>query len=386
MDTRERLTTAANAATAVAIGERGPLRLMLDRLAEFGIGRRTLKTALAAGAAWQISRWITGDPLPLLAPITAFFTVDLTIKSSLKGTTERLVGVLIGVMLATIFGHAIGIEWWTVSLIVLFAILVGVRLKLEANLIGQIAVSAMLVAIVGGSGDFTHVASLHVANTIIGSVVGLALNALIAPPSYVPLAQARVANLARQIIDIQLSLSDALAGSVTPAHALDILVEARRVSSALGGADAALKRAEESLNYNLTGDGQLAAFRRVHRANRALEFSGVQTRLIARCVSESAIDLHEGRPSWLGDPALVITAVALFRSIADTVNAFSLLVTAPERLPAFTAAANRTHALRDSIASVGHLEGWVLLGELLAISDQLVSDLSDATIDMNPGS
>ncbi|MGI8477156.1 MAG: aromatic acid exporter family protein, partial [Thermomicrobiales bacterium] len=87
---RRRMATA----TLVATGSEGPLRVALDGLRRVGLGERVVKTALAAGIAWEIGHAIHADPLPVLAPLTAIFTIQLTLAKSLRGSVQRVLGVI----------------------------------------------------------------------------------------------------------------------------------------------------------------------------------------------------------------------------------------------------------------------------------------------------
>src|SRR5688572_2778594 len=115
-------------ATALASGTEGPVRAALDRLRRNGIGERVIKSALAAGLAWWAAYAIHDDPLPVLAPITALFTIQYTLARSFFGSFQRLLGVGAGVSVALLLSSWLGVEWWVISLVVLISLTLGFRL------------------------------------------------------------------------------------------------------------------------------------------------------------------------------------------------------------------------------------------------------------------
>src|SRR5262249_1523147 len=135
-----------------------PVETALDRLRQFGFGERVLKSGIAAGLAWLVAINIHTNPVPVLAPVTAIFTIQPTVARSISGSVQRLLGVGAGVALAMSVNRLIGLHWWTISLVVLFSLAAGFRIfQLEQAGVEQMTVSAMLVMIVGASGNIVGV-------------------------------------------------------------------------------------------------------------------------------------------------------------------------------------------------------------------------------------
>ena len=82
----------------------------------------------------------------------------------------------------------------------------------------------------------------------------------------------------------------------------DILRYARAVAAGLNEVQDALDAAEESLKFNFVRRRQEPAFNRYRRANRALEHSAVQVRVISRTVSDGVVATNPAHWSngWLG--------------------------------------------------------------------------------------
>ncbi len=385
---RDHVTTAS----ALATGTEGPLRIALDRLRRYGLGERVIKSALAAGLAWWLATLVRDDPLPVLAPITAIFTIQLTLARSVLGSAQRVLGVSAGIAIAMLANRVIGLHWWAISLAVLISLIAGLRLfRLEPAGVEQMTVTAMLVMIVGASGDVLGVAGYHALDTLIGTAVGLAANSMIAPPSHVPAARLAVHAVGRGLIEVIDSLAAALASGLQQEQALIILERARAVAGDLDEVQAALDRAEESMRFNLPGRGQKPVLARYRRANSAMEHASVQTRVISRTIADCA---HSGGatgivPIWispgkLGVPlANLFTASAIyleyFLSIADDASAVSWdSLTATDALARLSDAKAAGVAVFDSLQP----DGWILIGEVLSVTNQLLTDMTSTARDL----
>jgi hypothetical protein len=385
---QDRMTTA----TALATGTEGPVRAALERLRRFGIGERVIKSALAAGLAWWAAYTIHDDPLPLLAPITALFTIQSTLARSFLGSAQRLLGVGAGVAIALLLSNWFGIEWWVISLVVLISLTLGFRLfHLEAAGVEQMAVSALLVLIPGASGNILTVASYHILDVVIGTAIGLAANSLIAPPSHVPGARTAVLELGNRLRTVILDLATALDQGIDQERAAEILARARGLAIELAEVQTALDHAEESLQFNLPGRWQRPGLDRYRRVNRSLEHAAIQARVIARTVLDCACTAtaSEFRPAWLEPLALGTPLAELLDSVARYLELFLLLPESSEsvsQLPKQRSEIDANRAAVNEVAAARFFEllpdRWVLVGEIVSISDQLVSDLSQAVADL----
>jgi hypothetical protein len=196
-----------------------------DRLRRIGLGERMLKTAFAAGLAYWLGSHVPHVQSPYLAPIVAILVMQLTIADSVTSALQRLVAVMIGAPLAFVVAAVFGVNPLTVALMVLVSFVVGARFSLNAQGLPQVAITALLVMLVGSP----HVgyALSRVAETAIGGIVGILVNALVAPPSYLPRAEAQVAafgsalaaGLDRLANDVERGLTPAAAKSGLPSFA-----------------------------------------------------------------------------------------------------------------------------------------------------------------------
>lgn len=362
-------------------GAEGPFRRVLDRLRRAGLSERMLKSALAAGLAWQAGEMIHTSPMPVLAPVTAVFTIQLTVAKSIGGTVQRLLGVIFGIFAALLILSTLGANAATVGGLVLITLYGGRRLGLEQSGVEQMTVSALLVLIAGSTTRSDLYAGFHLLDTAIGAAVGLILNGLIAPPSHVGAARASVQALGARLVEVLDDLAGGFSQGMNEERATDCLDRARAIAADLDETQAALVRAEDSLRFNLPGRPQRAALIRYRGASRALEHGAVQTRVISRTVLDAA--RSETDEPWLTSPKLGTALAELFSALARYLESFLLALEDPAELTANALLLNdvRERRLLAETAVLNHPAAlfpgrWVLLGELLSISDQFVTDLS----------
>ena len=83
-------------------GAAGPLRTLLDWFRAHGLGERVIKSAVAAVVAWLLAGLLPDNPAPILAPLTAIFSINLTIAGSMRDAVQRVLGVVFGILLAVL--------------------------------------------------------------------------------------------------------------------------------------------------------------------------------------------------------------------------------------------------------------------------------------------
>jgi hypothetical protein len=227
-------------------------------------------------------------------------------------------------------------------------------------------------------------------NTIVGTGVGLLLNAALAPPSYLPAARASLQGLGGRIAAILDDLAAGLASGITRDTAQGCLERARTIASPLDEVDDSIRQAEESLKYHIFAERQRARLAVYHRSNRALEHAAVQTRVISRTVLDIVQSTGtEARPAWV-EPRVIGGHLANLRSaLGVAIDHFLTLIDAPRPSLDDEALAGEVLACRRDLTDVAcdHVDallpdGWALLGEVAAIAGQLVADLTTAANDL----
>lgn len=350
-------------------------------------GVRTLKTTLAATAAYAVALPVSANPRPVLAPLTALLVVQLTLYDTLRSGLRRVLSVVAGVLVAVGVSATVHLNPVTLGLVVGASLLLGRLLRLGAEIL-EVPISAMLILAVGGS----DTAALgRVWETVVGAVVGVAVNTLIAPPLYVRPAGDAVANLGAVTAEVLRRIAREVAGEYTREQALEWLAAARALGRDILRADRALGQAEESLRLNPRAAGRRHAGHSLRSGLDALEHVTVSVRGMCRSlVDRASADVPE--TTYAEDVRAALSA--LLTHVADAVEAYGALVGSEVSGPgtedaALRAALERAWEDRRRVAELLRagdrlqVGAWELHGDLAANIDRLLRDVdSDARAEL----
>lgn len=144
---------------------------------------QSVKIAVAAMAAWLIADRLLHFGSAFLAPYTAVFMVDATVFRSFRAAAQQVFAVGIRVVLAMAGAELIGSTTVSIGLVVLVGFTVG-RHRAFGSSGFWVGVTALLMVTYGTA---QHPGALlsRVALIVLGAGVGLAVNALVFPPTYV---------------------------------------------------------------------------------------------------------------------------------------------------------------------------------------------------------
>ncbi|MFF4836867.1 aromatic acid exporter family protein [Streptomyces sp. NPDC001315] len=341
---------------------------------------QALRSAAAASIAYVIALRLSPEPRPLTAPLTALLVVQVTLYSTLTTGIRRVNSVVAGVLVAIAFSLLVGLTWWSLALLIVASLAVGHLVRVD-EFVPEVAISAMLVLGVTSVGD---TAWARIVETLIGAVVGLGCNLLLAPPVWVDKAGESIEGLARRVRQLMLRVGEEAAGRTPAEQAAARLHEARRLDHDIVEVDAALRQAEDSLRLNpRVREGLL--HRVVLRTGLdTLEICTVVLRVITRTLTDLA---KEREPDPLFPPETGAVVERLLSEVADAVVSFAVLVTtdvsvnaesAEERL---TAELRQAAATRDKLAQL-LLEGiqrdarqWQLFGAVLTEVNRIIDEL-----------
>jgi hypothetical protein len=342
------------------------------------LGLRTAKTTLAAVISWELALRLPGSQPPVLAPLTALLVTQLTLVKTITGSLQRVASVTAGVLLALLVADVLGLHWWSVGLVIFVSLALGQVLKLGPHRI-EVPISALLVMTLGGTAG---IARTRVLETLIGAAVGVAVNAVVAPPVYVRPAGEAIYELAEEMARVLDGAAADLAEGWSGEDAYERLLEARELDGEVGEAREAIGRAEDSLRLNprrrLVGDPS----EELREGMTTMEHSVILVRGLCR----SLVDLDTATGGRGPDPELRAALVRLLTEAAEAVRAFGQLTAASvpgppaNRAPLHRALA-RARAARDDLAkamTTGPHEApgaWQVHGHLLANVDRLFSEL-----------
>ncbi|MFD7031502.1 aromatic acid exporter family protein [Streptomyces sp. NPDC059917] len=345
---------------------------------------QALRSTAAAVVSYCVALRLSDEPSPLTAPLTALLVVQVTLYSTLTTSVRRVNAVVVGVLIAIGFSALVGLTWWSLGLLILASLVVGHLVRVD-EFIPEVAISAMLVL---GVGQVTDTAWDRVLETVIGAVIGLLVNLLLAPPLWVGPAGVAITDLASRMSRLLDHLGAEPLGPGRVARAAARLHEARRLDNDIAQVDAALRRAEDSLRFNpRVKEGLL--FRLVLRTGLdTLEICAVVLRVACRTLT----DLARARPDGpLFDAATTAALQQVLRHTAIAVESFAQLITAQVSANAEQAEARLTGELavarehRDRLAELlpvstrAHPEHWQLYGALLTEIDRVLDELDVET-------
>lgn len=346
----------------------GPLRLALSELSRLGIGERIVKSAVAATVAWLVAGQLPRDAAPFVAALTALYTIDLTILKSLRAAGQRLAGIAIGIAVAFAAAELLGVQSWSVGLVILASLVVGLRLNLKPEGMTQVAGTAIIVMVVRSTSDERALYALtFYADTLIGTAIGLVINGLIAPPNLLPNASRALALLSDRLAGAIDHLASMVVDGLSAGEARELSALVGEIKAQLAQVDESLTNAEESIRFNpLAGRqrGALGAFQAldhylepvVERLQRLIDSLGVAASapwMADRRLTDAIADLISAAAIGLAEATSDASAGRLSSAARSDVA---------ERLAGLRAQAERVHAgLTDA--------SWTDLGGVVQAAD-----------------
>ncbi|WP_460071857.1 FUSC family protein [Streptomyces sp. YKOK-I1] len=341
---------------------------------------QAFRSAAAATIAYVVALRLSPEAAPLTAPLTALLVVQVTLFATLTNSVRRVNSVVAGVLVAIAFSQLVGLTWWSLALLIVASLAVGNLVRVD-EYVPEVAISAMLVLGVTTVGD---TAWARIVETLIGAVVGLAVNLLLPPPVWIEEAGESIEGLARRLRQLMLRIGEEAAGRPAVEEAAARLHEARRLDHDIVEVDAALRQAEDSLRLNpRVREGLL---RRVvlRTGLDTLEICTVVLRVLARTLTDLAKE-REPDPLFPEETGEVVER--LLSEIADAVVSFAVLVTTHVSLNADAAEARLTAELRQAAATRDKLaqlllerlqhdaRQWQLHGALLTEVNRMIDEL-----------
>ncbi|MGR8012017.1 FUSC family protein [Streptomyces hypolithicus] len=140
---------------------------------------QSLKAAAAATLAWALTGWWWNAPMALMAPWTAVVLVQSTVYRSLRSGVQQLVVIAIGTVLAAGAANLTGNTMAAMALVLPVTVLLGNWTRFGEH--GLYAPTTALFVLAYGS--YSGIDILHrLFESLVGAVIGIAVNALILPP------------------------------------------------------------------------------------------------------------------------------------------------------------------------------------------------------------
>jgi uncharacterized membrane protein YgaE (UPF0421/DUF939 family) len=241
---------------------------------------QTAKAAVASGLAWVVAAGLLDVRDPVLASVAALVTVQVTVYQSLWRAVQYSAGIVAGMVAALAIGAGLGVNVLTMSLVVVAGLVLGRTLRLGTQ-VNQVAVTALLVLSFGGSYGYTRVF-----DSIIGAAVGVAVNALIAPPAFSRTAAKELADLADDLATLTARAARAVRGDWSHEDAQRWLARSRELSADARAARKIAQQAEEAMKFHPRRSAHLTEVHRVDEAAIALDHVSTQLNSLMRGLSD----------------------------------------------------------------------------------------------------
>ncbi len=337
---------------------------------------QTAKAAVAAAVAWGVASEVLRVRDPVLSSVAALVVVQVTVYQSVRRAIQYSAGIVAGMVGALAIGRYLGVNMVTMSLIVVFGLVLGRTLQLGTQ-VTQVAVTGLLVLAFGqGYG------AIRVLDSVIGAAIGVTVNVLIAPPAFARTAAKELADLADDLAALCSEVSEQLREAWTHQQARDWLDRSRALASASRDARKIARQADESLKYHPRKSAHLDDVHRVDEAAVAMDHVATQLNSLMRGLSDLTADFagiprtHREIPEEL---------VLLLEDTAKALNAFGRLqlpdksgVRVYEELSRLIKSA-QPHA-REAATALHPDEGaptmlWSIYGALLDDSRRMLREL-----------
>lgn len=296
-----------------------------------------IKSALAAGLSWALTDALLGEEAAALAMISAVIVVQVTSWQTARKGVERLLGVVIGVVLAFGVAHFLGLNLWTITLIILCAQILGMFFQRRGPYLAtQIPISAALALVLGAT--VSEYSLLRLLGAGIGGVLGTAISLLLSPPIYIFRARDAVADLISQLAAAIPRLADALAGRLSEG-------ETRATYTAIRALEQRVRATEQA--YTLGVDSaRLSPW--AFRARQMLEdYPDVLLALdrLARQMRRIAFTINEPEASW----SEIVRSQAWADDYARALREVGeILVTTAESMRASSVSHNAHHSVQPA--------------------------------------
>jgi uncharacterized membrane protein YccC len=342
---------------------------------------RVTRLMVASIAAYVVAQALLEGPIPILAPLTALLVVQVTFVGSLKSGVQRVVSVVAGVLIATGFSMWVGFTWWSLGLVIAASLVIGQFLRLGDQLL-EVPISAMIV-LSAGAAEATAVD--RIIETLIGALVGVAVNVIVPPRVQVRDAATAVEKLATDMALLVERTASQVRAGLSPEQASTLASEATRITERVIEVDREVDEAEESRQLNPRAIGTTPETAASLRSGLdVLEHTAVALRTLYRAI-EARVARQGGESSYSEDARAALGE--LLSDLASALRAFGRVIRAevdgdPE--PVEKELQDMLEAVREARARLTDLllvnpratdSSWELNGALLTSVERVIREL-----------
>jgi CRISPR/Cas system CSM-associated protein Csm2 small subunit len=342
---------------------------------------RVARLTGAAVAAYVVARILLDGPIPILAPLTALLVVQVTFVGSLKSGVQRVASVVAGVLIATGFSMWVGFTWWSLGLLIAASLVLGQFLRLGDHLL-EVPISAMIVL---GAGAAEATALGRIIETLIGALVGVAVNIVVPPRVQVKDAATAVEELATDMASLVDRTAIQVRAGLTPDRANLLADQAARITDQVIEVDREVDEAEESRQLNPRALGTtLETAASLRSGLDVLEHTAVALRALYRAIA-ARVSRRGGEAGYSEDARLALGQ--LLTDLASALRAFGRLIRAEvdgDAVPIASELTQMLEALREARVRLTELllanpnasdSSWEIHGALLTSVERVLQEL-----------
>lgn len=314
---------------------------------------QVVKSTAAAVGAWFVCILIYPEQIPIFGAIAALITVQENVSQSLTRGIERVIGVLIGVTVALGAAALFGATSWLFIVAILVSITVGWVLRMSSGSTNQIAITALLMIALGGTSMVYGIE--RIIETLIGAIIGVAINALIVAPIKINPAREAINTLGYEASIALDNLANALAKPRDQVWLNEMILNARLLLAQRNKITQLKAKAYESLQLNPRGQRFRAQLEQDEKLLRRLD------PIVNQVVGMSRAVYDNYDPELVDDPGIQGLASEMRKSAHD----LRRLLT-PELVKHTGAETTPIPALTAPYTiATPNPKHWVLIGSLL---------------------
>ncbi|WP_019639728.1 aromatic acid exporter family protein [Paenibacillus fonticola] len=287
------------------------------------------KPPLAAALSWAFAEW-AGSKHPYLAPLTVILSIQLTVDKSVQFAWQRVIGTVAGVLFTAAIAPYVGLNAWSIGLLLLVGAFIVTWLKLEYALLIQIALSILLVLYFHNKMPSYPLDRIR--DTVIGAIVALLIQVFIFPPDSVNKAQTRMNQFADHLSYHFMNTALWVKTGSPSSEANTLHSELQNLFQELHQTTSELKKAEQSLRFNPLGRKKRLILKKLNRQMDQLRsgFANLADMIrIFTSWSESGKFATEDQHIWAEHLNALAKLISEWRSTLDDSAACSLVSNDP---------------------------------------------------------
>lgn len=283
------------------------------------------KPPLAAALSWAIAEW-AGSKHPYLAPLTVILSIQLTVDKSVQFAWQRVIGTVAGVLFTAAIAPYLSLNAWSIGLLLLVGALIVTGLKLEHDLLIQVALSILLVLYFHNKMPSYPLDRIR--DTVIGAIVALLIQIFIFPPDSVNKAQTKMRQFAGHLSHHYMNAAHWVNAGSPSNEANTLQTELQSLFQELHQTTTELNKAEQSLRFNPLGRKKRVALKKLNRQMEQLRSGFANLADMIRIFtnwSESGKFAAEDQRTWAAHLNVLAKLITDWRGTFDDPAACSLV-------------------------------------------------------------